>query len=93
MHEQNTVLSMLSDAKMPHKFWGEVLLTVAYLQNWSPTKAVKRMTPYEAWTGEMPLNFSFNLVDHLRRDGQMQPPGPLAVPAINLAAPLLEASD
>ena len=54
---------MLSDAKLPHKFWGEALSTAAYLRNRSPTKAVKGMTPYEAWTGEKPL------VDHLRAFG------------------------
>ena len=55
-----TVRSMLSCANLPHKFWGEALSTAAYLRNRSPTKAVKGMTPYEAWTGEKPK------VDHLR---------------------------
>jgi len=32
----------------------------ACLHNRNPTKAVKRMTPYEAWTGEKPK------VDHLK---------------------------
>ena len=63
-----TVGSMLSDAKLPHKFWGEALSTVAYLQNRSLTKAMKRMTPYEAWTGEKPL------VDHLRAFAYAQIP-------------------
>ena len=55
-----TVRSMLSHAKLPHKFWGEALSTAAYLRNRSPTKAVDGMTPYEAWTGEKPQ------VNHLR---------------------------
>ena len=55
-----TVRSMLSCANLPHKFRGEALSTEAYLHNRSPTKAVKGMTPYEAWTGEKPK------VDHLR---------------------------
>ena len=55
-----TVRSMLSCANLPHKFWGEALSTAAYLRNRSPTKVVKGMTPYEAWTGEKPK------VDHLR---------------------------
>ena len=54
------VRSMLSGAKLPHKFWAEALSTATYLLNRSPTKAVKGMTPYEAWTGEKPL------VEHLR---------------------------
>lgn len=36
------------------------LSTTVYLRNRSPTKAVKGMTPFEAWTGEKPN------VDHLR---------------------------
>ena len=40
-----TVRSMLSHANLPHKLWGEALSTLAYLQNRSPTKAVKEMTP------------------------------------------------
>ena len=55
-----TVRSMLTDAKLPHKFWGEALSTAVYLRNRSPTKAVKEMTPYEAWTTKKPS------VGHLR---------------------------
>ena len=55
-----TIRSLLFYANLPHKFWGEDLSTAAYLHNRSPTKAVKEMTPYEAWTGEKPK------VDHLR---------------------------
>lgn len=55
-----TVQSMLADAKLPSKFWAEALSTAVYLRNRSPTKAVDRMTPFEAWMGEKPK------VDHLR---------------------------
>ncbi len=55
-----TVRSMLADAKLPQKFWAEALSTAVYLRNRSPTKSVKGMTPFEAWTGEKPK------VDHLR---------------------------
>lgn len=55
-----TVRSMLADAKLPQKFWAEALSTAVYLRNRSPTKSVKEMTPFEAWTGEKPK------VDHLR---------------------------
>jgi len=51
---------MLSHAKLPHKFWTEALSTAVYLRNVSPTKAVKGMTPFEAWTGKKPN------VKHLR---------------------------
>lgn len=34
-----TVRSVLSDAKLPHRFWAEALSTAVYLRNRSPTKA------------------------------------------------------
>ena len=55
-----TVTSMLGDANLPQWFWAEALSTAVYLRNRSPTKAVKGMTPFEAWMGEKPK------VDHLR---------------------------
>ena len=48
------------DAKLPHKFWAEALSTAVYLRNRSSTKAVKSMTPFEAWTRKKPK------VGHLR---------------------------
>ena len=51
---------MLADARLPHRFWAEALSTAVYLRNRSPTKAVKGMTPFEAWTREKPN------VEHLR---------------------------
>ena len=38
---------MLSDLKLPKKFWAEALLTASYVQNQSPTTAIKAMTPYD----------------------------------------------
>ena len=55
-----TVRSMLTDAKLTHKFWAEALSTAVYLRNRSPTKAVEEKIPYEAWTGKKPT------VSHLR---------------------------
>ena len=40
---------MLSDSKLPKKFWAEALSTAVYLRNRSPTRAVHGMTPFEAW--------------------------------------------
>ena len=54
------VRSMLVDANLPHKFWAEALSTAVYLKNRSPTKAVKDMTPFEAWKNTKPK------VGHLR---------------------------
>ena len=45
-----TVRSMLSDSKLPKRFWAEALSTAVYLRNRSPTRAVQKMTPFEAWT-------------------------------------------
>lgn len=49
-----SVRSMLAGAKLPQKFWAEVLSTAVYLRNRSPTTAVQGMTPVEAWTGKKP---------------------------------------
>ena len=54
------VRSMLIDANLPHKLWAEALSTTVYLRNRSPAKAVKDMTPYEAWKNTRPK------VGHLR---------------------------
>ena len=48
------VRSMLAFARMPNKFWGEALSTAVYLRNSSPTRAVREMTPFEAWMGHKP---------------------------------------
>ena len=55
-----TIRSMLEDSELPKQFWAEVLSTVTYLCNRSPTNAVQDKTPYEAWTGNKPN------VNHLR---------------------------
>ncbi len=49
-----TVRSMLADAKLPQRFLAVALSTAVYLRNRSPTKSVKGMTPFEAWTGKKP---------------------------------------
>ena len=48
------VRSMLSDSKLPPRFWAEALATAAYLKNRSPARAVEGKTPVEALTGEKP---------------------------------------
>ncbi|CAB0009199.1 unnamed protein product, partial [Nesidiocoris tenuis] len=45
---------MLADAGLPKCYWAEAVSTAVYLNNRSPTKSVKDMTPIEAWTGEKP---------------------------------------
>jgi hypothetical protein len=53
-HNQ-TVLGMaqalLKQRGMPAVFWGEAVVTVVYILNRSPTKALNGRTPYEAWHG------------------------------------------
>ena len=46
-----TVRSMLSDAQLSKKFWAEALSTAIYLRNRCLTRAVKGMTPYQAFVG------------------------------------------
>ena len=40
------VWAMLSDSKLPKRFWTEALSTATYIRNWSPTNVVYKMTPY-----------------------------------------------
>ena len=54
------VRSMLFDSGLPHKFWAEALSTACYLKNVSPARALKGMTPFQAFTGCKPN------VKHLR---------------------------
>ena len=52
--------SMLKARGVPNNFWCEVVATIVYILNVSPTKAVMNMTPFEAWRGKKPS------VSHLR---------------------------
>ena len=54
------VRSMLADSRLPQKFWAEALSTAVYLINRSPTKALDKTTPFEAWYEKKPN------VSHLR---------------------------
>ncbi|GKV51031.1 hypothetical protein SLEP1_g57708 [Rubroshorea leprosula] len=48
--------SMLNEKKLPQTFWAEVVATTIHILNISPTKAVRNMTPYEAWWKRKPNN-------------------------------------
>ena len=52
--------SMLSSSKLGLEFWGEAVMTAAYVANRSPHSSVNDMTPEEAWSGSKPS------VKHLR---------------------------
>ena len=45
--------SMLFDAGLPTKYWGEAVMTACYVQNRLPTKATDK-TPFELWNGSKP---------------------------------------
>lgn len=46
--------SMLEHRHVPKKFWAKAVYTAVYLLNRSPTQAIKKMTPEEAWFGHDP---------------------------------------
>ncbi|CAA7035581.1 unnamed protein product [Microthlaspi erraticum] len=47
------VRSMMAQANLPISYWGDALLTAAYILNLVPSKSVTT-TPYELWTGRKP---------------------------------------
>ena len=51
------VRCMLSNARLPNKFWGEAVHTAAYLVNKLPFAAIDFKTPQEIWSGE-PADYS-----------------------------------
>jgi hypothetical protein len=47
---------MLHASQLPKFLWGEAVKHAVYLKNWTLTKALDRITPYEAFYGKK-LNF------------------------------------
>ena len=41
--------SMMQGKNLPKRYWAEAVHTAVHILNRSPTKAVKDLTPYEAW--------------------------------------------
>ncbi|EOY27713.1 Uncharacterized protein TCM_029495 [Theobroma cacao] len=62
--KNRTILNMarrlLFEKSMPKEFWAKAANTVVYLQNILPTKALEKLTPYEAWYNVKPT------VNHLK---------------------------
>ena len=54
--------SMLHERQLDYEFWAEAVMTVVYLKNRNPTKALDK-TPEEEWSGSKPT------VDHLQPFG------------------------
>ncbi|KAI5343667.1 hypothetical protein L3X38_011543 [Prunus dulcis] len=46
--------SMLHEKGMTYDFWAEAINTAVYLLNRCPTKSLKKVTPFEAYTGRKP---------------------------------------
>ncbi|KAI5323714.1 hypothetical protein L3X38_032786 [Prunus dulcis] len=46
--------SMLHEKGLPYEFWAEAVNTVVYLLNRCPSKSLKEVTPFEAYTGRKP---------------------------------------
>ena len=51
---------MIKGKHLPDMFWMEALMCANYVLNRCPTKALKVITPYEAWNGHKPM------VSHMR---------------------------
>ena len=62
--------SMMKAKGMPSRFWGEAVTTVVFIVNRAPTKALKGVTPFEAWYGRKPsVSFlrAFDCISHVRK--------------------------
>ena len=46
--------TMLHEKGMPYQFWAEAVHTAVYLLNRCPTKALNKMTHFEAYNGRKP---------------------------------------
>lgn len=57
----NMVRNMLSEKEIPKEFWPEAVNWSVYVQNRSPTIAVKDITPEEAWSGLKPAVHFFRI--------------------------------
>lgn len=57
--------AMLKAKDLPLKLWAEAVYATAYIQNRTPTRALKIKTPYEAWNGTKPQ------IDHMREFGSI----------------------
>lgn len=54
---------MILHAGVPEYLWAEAVNTAVYIRNRCPTKVLKDITPYEAWSGKKPI------VSHFRTFG------------------------
>ena len=62
--------SMMKAKSIPARFWGEAVTTAVFILNRTPTKALKGVTPFEAWYGRKPsVSFlrTFGYIGHVRK--------------------------
>ena len=57
--------AMIKFKNLPLKFWAEAVHTAAYVQNRTTTRAIRSITPLEAWNGTKPS------VNHMRVFGSV----------------------
>lgn len=57
---QEMASCMLLDAKLPKRYWGEAIMTAAYVQNRLPSRVIDK-TPYEKWFGVAPVLSHFRI--------------------------------
>ena len=57
-HLLNMACALLIQAGLPHHFWGDAILTSAYLINCTPTPLLQGKTPYEKLFNKVP-NYSY----------------------------------
>ena len=50
----NKVRCMLIESGLKKKFWGEAIMTAAYIHSRSPKPSINSKTPEEMWTGTPP---------------------------------------
>ncbi|KAI5355015.1 hypothetical protein L3X38_007910 [Prunus dulcis] len=43
--------TMMKEKKLPYKFWGEAVNTAVYIRDRCPTKALEKVSPFEAFSG------------------------------------------
>ena len=62
--------SMMKVKSMPTRFWGEAVTMVVFTLNRALSKALKGVTPFEAWYGRKPsVSFlrTFRCIGHVRK--------------------------
>jgi hypothetical protein len=51
---EESVKAMMNDRNLSMFLWGEAVMTTVYIQNRSPRRILKNMTPEEAFSGKKP---------------------------------------